>query len=116
MVSLNIDLGIYFEGGVFLSDELKSKEYSTSFYMRQPHPASRHAIEGYVESVCDSDAKKRMEQWNNGPDGKMYEFDHVDLIRTENEDSNTNCDQWPSTVCHWELKGNAIYNLYYRKL
>lgn len=99
-----------------MPNEIKSKEYSTPFYMRQPHPAPRHSINGYVESICASDAQNRINQWNDSPEGYRYQLDHVDLIRTENEDSDTSCNPWPDSRCSWELKGVGIYNLYYKKL
>ncbi len=95
--------------------ELSSKEYSVHIFMRQPSSASGNAINGYAHSICEADAKRRVDSWNDGPDGKIFEFDHVEVLRLDNMDTDTEHDPWTG-VRHWQLHADATYNLYYTRL
>ncbi|MED2798134.1 hypothetical protein P4244_11280 [Bacillus thuringiensis] len=93
---------------------MESREIRVPFEIKQPHRAPSEQIKGYAINACEAAGRQKVDQWNDGPDGKRYEYDSVSFVTTEGDHTDTENDFFHGSK--WKFNSTAVCELHYNKL
>ncbi|MFC3886123.1 hypothetical protein ACFOU2_22615 [Bacillus songklensis] len=70
---------------------------------------------GHALNAAGAEDERKVNGWNDDPDGFKYKLDHVDLINVEQLDIDDDYNSWTGERS-WKYDGRAHYCLCYRRL
>lgn len=90
----------------------ESQEYKVNINIHKHHHLEGAELDGEIMGECKNDAINRVNGWNDGPKGKLYDFVDVHLVNNENVHTDTKKSDLTG-ITNWEYTSLATYTVMY---
>ncbi|MDA2235069.1 hypothetical protein PDM89_18520 [Bacillus cereus] len=89
----------------------ESKPVKQNIDIERHHRLEGSELDGAIAEQCKNAAIQKVNGWNDGPQGNMYEFVDIHMVNNENAHTDTR-QEWDGTR-HWEYTSLATYTIMY---
>ncbi|HDX9695219.1 hypothetical protein COJ38_21880 [Bacillus cereus] len=90
----------------------ESKTFEQNIDIGRHHRLEGAELDGAIAEQCRNSAIQKVNGWNDGPQGKLYDFVDIHMISNKNAHTETKHDPWTGKNS-WDYTSLASYTIMY---